>query len=154
MLARRRAPSSRRCSRADPEALGEPAIALRDKLTRRAQPLLEPGEEIQQIFLVKEGPRPGVGFVHGLDPLFTTYEVVVATDQALVIMRASMWQSGTPKKVLRRLPRRLQIRYEPRALWSQTSLPGDSPTWVHRRFYGDVEAANAAWAEQPPAAST
>jgi hypothetical protein len=79
----------------------------------------------------------------------TIYEVVVATDRALVIMRASIWRPAAPKEVLRRVPRGWRIRHDPRALWSDTNLPGDHTTWVNRRFYKDVEKANAACTDEP-----
>jgi len=126
-------------------------MALRDKLRRRAQPMLEPGEEIQSVFLVQAGPNPNLLLLTYLISFFSTYKVVAVTDQAVVVMGASMWRPTFPKGVAERLPRQTQIGPTSGALWSKTGLPGEKTTWVHRRFYKDVQAADAALgAGQPP----
>jgi hypothetical protein len=38
-------------------------VALRDKLKERVQPLLEPDEEVQQVFLAQSGPNPNLMFL-------------------------------------------------------------------------------------------
>jgi hypothetical protein len=127
-------------------------MALRDKLRQRAQPMLEPGEGIQSVFLVQTGPNPNLLFLTYLISFFSTYKVVVVTDRAVVVLSASMWRPTFPKAVAERLPRQTQIGPTSGALWSKTGLPGEKTTWVHRRFYKDVQAADAALGpgESPP----
>ena len=36
-------------------------MALRDKLVERVQPFLEPGEQVQAVFLAQTGPNPFLG---------------------------------------------------------------------------------------------
>jgi hypothetical protein len=116
--------------------------ALREKLQARIQPFLEPGEQVQQVFVAQSGPNPNLMFLTYLVMFFNKYWVVAVTDRAVLLLRASRWQPAAPKELAARLPRQTQIGPVSGALWSRTSLPGDKPIWVHRRFYGDVRAAD------------
>ena len=118
--------------------------ALREKLRARVQPLLDPGEQIEQVFLAQSGPNPNLVFLTYLAVFFNRYRVVAVTDRSIVVLGASLWRPASPKGIGARLPRQLQLGPMSGALWSRTNLPGDKPTWVHRRFYRDVEAADAA----------
>lgn len=118
-------------------------MALRDKLRERVQPLLEPGEEIQQVFLAQSGPNPNLVFVTYLVTWFSKFWVVAVTDRAVVVCRASLFGPARPKAVAERLPRETKIGPVGGALWARTNLPGGK-TWVHRRFFHDVQAADAA----------
>jgi len=125
-------------------------MALRDKLKHRSQALLEPDEQVQQVFLAQAGPNPNLLFITSLISFLSSYRVVAVTDRAVVVLKAGMWRPSFPKEVLERLPRDTQIGPPSGALWSSTKLPGDKTTWVHRRFYKDVEAADAGSAAEPP----
>lgn len=117
-------------------------MALRDKLKERVQPLLEPDEEVQQVFLAQSGPNPNLMFLTYLIMFFSSYWVVAVTDRAVVMCKASLWFQSKPKSVAARLPRQTHIGPVEGGLWSRTNLPGGK-TWVHRRFYHDVQAADA-----------
>ena len=119
-------------------------MALRDKLKERAQPLLEPGEQVQQVFPAQSGMNPNLIFVSWLFLLFNKYYTVVATDRAVVVLSASAMRPTFPKAVVMRLPRQTSIGPTSGALWSAVNLPGmPKPVYVHRRFYKDVAAADA-----------
>jgi hypothetical protein len=108
-------------------------MALRDKLTQRAVPYLEPGEQIHAIFIARPGAWPYWGHVLG-------HVTVVATDRAIVVLRSGRFTSTRPQSLLARLPR--QPMDEPSGLWARLRL-GGTPYWLHRRFHKDVRAANA-----------
>ncbi len=118
-------------------------MALRDKLKERVQPFLEPGEQVQQVFLAQSGPNPNLVFLSYLVMFFSSYSVIAVTDRAVLVCKASLWGQAKPKSVTERLPRQTHIGPVEGGLWSRTNLPGGK-TWVHRRFYHDVQAADAA----------
>jgi len=84
-------------------------MALRDKLKERAQPMLEPGEEVQAIFLAQTGPNPNLLFITSLISFISKYKLVAATDRAIVVMSAGLWKRTFPKQVEQRLPRETQL---------------------------------------------
>ncbi|MHB8342512.1 MAG: hypothetical protein ACYDB7_15280 [Mycobacteriales bacterium] len=127
-------------------------MSLREKLHERAQPLLEPGEVVQQAFLAQAGPNPSLAILTWLVMFFTEYRIVVTTDRAVVVLLAGRMTPSKPQSVLLRLPRSTVLGPVSRALWSPIALPGKR-TWVHRRFYADVRAADAAAAAPPPSPS-
>jgi len=117
-------------------------MALRDKLTHRAVPFLEPGEQIQAIFIAQSGAAPYWSFLSTWIVLLTRgYVTVVATDRAIVVLRNGWFTSARPQSLLARLPR--QPMDEPSGLWAKLQLDG-TRYWLHRRFHKDVRAANAA----------
>lgn len=118
-------------------------MALRDKLRERAQRLLEPGEEVQEIFLAQAGPDPNFAVLAPIITFFSSFRVIAATDRAVVVMSAGTWKSASPIEVLQRLARETEIGPLSGTVWSATRLPGEKTTYVHRRFYKDVEAADA-----------
>jgi hypothetical protein len=122
-------------------------MALRDKLRTRVQPLLEPGETIQEVFLAQEGKGWMVGLGAGLLMLiFANPLVIAATDRAIVVFRQSKL-TATPQALLARLPR--DTPFGPvRGLWAKVDLSGKQ-VYVHRRFHGDVRAADAEIAGPP-----
>ena len=128
-------------------------MALRDKLRERAQPFLEPGEQIQAVFLAQTGPSPWFAALSWLIVLFgAKYYVVVATDRNIVLLNASAWVPSKVKGVDRRLPR--STRFGPLSgLWGKSQALG-ATTHIHKRFHGDVEVADSmAGAVAAPAAA-
>lgn len=116
------------------------AMALRDKLVRRSVPYLEPGEQVQAVFLAQSGPSPYWMFLTLLILLFAVrYAVVVVTDRGIVVLRAGLFSPSFPKRVVARLPRATWLG-EPHGLWGKIQL--DRRYYVHKRFHKDVVAAN------------
>ena len=116
-------------------------MALRDKLRERTQPLLEPGEQIQEVFLAQTGPSPYLAIITYLIFFAVKRRIIVATDRAIVVVRAGYWSGTSAKEVLDRLPRSTRIG-PLRGLWGRTEIGGER-LWVHKRFHGDVERADA-----------
>jgi hypothetical protein len=125
------------------------AMALRDKLARRSVPYLEPGEQIQTVFLAQSGPYPYFILLAFIIILIgARYAVVVVTDRAIVILRAGVFTPTFPKRVVARLPRGTWLG-DPSGLWGKIQL--DRRFWVHKRFHKDVRAANQMLAAMYPA---
>jgi hypothetical protein len=117
-------------------------MALRDKLAQRATPFLEPGEQIQSVFLAQSGASPYWSFLTYWIVIITAgYATIVVTDRAIVVLRNGRMLGSVAKSVIARLPR--QMMGNPSGLWGQLNL-GGTRYWVHKRFHKDVEAANAA----------
>ncbi len=116
-------------------------MALRDKLRERCQPLLEPGEKIEQIFLAQAGPSPYWLFLTYLMFFWTKYQIIAITDRNLVVFGASAMNPAKPRGLQARLPR---TRLGPLSgLWAKIVLDGKRH-FVHKRFHKDVAAADAA----------
>ncbi len=117
--------------------------SLREKLAERAKPYLEPGEQVQHVFLAQSGPNPNLAALSWLVYLFSKYRIVVVTDRSILVLAAKgMFRQSFPKSLIERLPRTTRLGPPSGALWSKVNLPGEKTTWIHRRFYRDVEAAD------------
>jgi hypothetical protein len=119
-------------------------MALRDKLRERAQPFLESGEKVEEVFPAQAGSPWMVGLGGGLLLLlFAKPRDVVVTDRSIVVLRQSK-ATATPKELLGRIPRNTMIG-PVRGIWAKTELNGEK-LWIHRRFHKDVASADAALA--------
>jgi hypothetical protein len=116
-------------------------MALRDKLRERAQPFLEPGEQIHSVFLAQTGPNPW--FLGGIIyMLVAKYRVVVATDRAILLLEASAMSPSKPKALLKRLPQQGLGPFAAK-VYAKVMIDGERH-WVHRRFKDDVDATGSA----------
>ena len=114
-------------------------MALRDKLRERTQPFLEPGEQIQQIFLAQTASQYTV-IVPIWFLLQNRYRVVAVTDRAVVVLDAARLQNSKPTAVLNRLPRATPLG-TPSGMWAMLDLGGEKLR-VHKRFHKDIEEAS------------
>lgn len=120
-------------------------MALRDKLVQRTAQYLQPGEQVQAIWLAQTGPSPYWMFLTWLILLFggVKYCIVVATDRQILVVRAGWFMPTKPKSIKAQLPRNAYFG-ELGGLWAQINL--DERYWVHKRFHKDVAAADQALA--------
>jgi hypothetical protein len=119
-------------------------MALRDKLAQRAHPYLEPGEQIQAVFLGQTGPSPYWSLLTAWVVILQAgYRTIVVTDRAIVILRNGRLVGSRAKALHLRGPRNIQLG-TPSGLWGRVTL--DARYWVHKRFHKDVAAADAALA--------
>jgi len=116
-------------------------MALQDKMKDRAQPYLEPGEEVRQVFLGQTGPNPAFALITYLIVFFSKYWIVVVTDRAILVFEAGKMAPTRPKTLRRRYPRALQLG-PVSGLWGDTMAFGQQ-MWVHRRYQKAVAAADA-----------
>jgi hypothetical protein len=123
-------------------------MALRDKLTSRVQPMLEPGEQVQQVFMAQGGANPFFALVSIWVVIFTgKYRIVAVTDRAIVVFKGKSISPSFPAELLGRGPR--HIMGPAKGFWSKCNV-GPEKLWVHKRFHKDVNAADAATATQLP----
>ncbi len=119
-------------------------MALRDKLRKRVRPHLQPGEQVEQVFLAQGGITPWLanGPLGVLGTLAATRRIIVVTNQAILVVGASKLTGTTPTKrgVIARLPRQTVIG-PPKGMWAKVRI-GDEKLYVHRRFHGDIKRAN------------
>lgn len=115
-------------------------MALRDKLRDRVQPQLQPGEQIQEVFLAQTGPSPWLGALTALIWFAVKRRIVVVTDRALVVFSASWWTGTHPKVMLGRLPRSTTVG-PLSGLWAKSVIGGEQ-VHIHKRFHQDVARAD------------
>jgi hypothetical protein len=115
-------------------------MALRDRLAQRAAPFLEPGEQIQTVFLAQTGPSPYWSFLTAWVVIIAAgYRTIVVTDRAIVVLRNGRFLGTMPKGLMLRGPRNVWLG-QPSGLWGTVQL--DEKCWVHKRFHKDVVAAD------------
>ena len=116
-------------------------MAIRDKITAKAAPFLQPGEQVQVAFAAqtKSGWLGAIGALWLL--LFNRYRPIIVTDRRIIVTDGGKWSMGSPKSVVRELPRSTEIG-QPGGLWWKTESLGET-LYIHKRFHKDVVQADA-----------
>jgi hypothetical protein len=117
-------------------------MGIRDKLRKRIEPQLEPGETLQQVFLAQTGPNPYLSFLTYLVFFWIKYWAIAVTDRRILIYRTSALRPSAVKDLSTTLPRETRFG-DLKGLWAKVEL-GGTKYWVHKRFQKDAEAADAA----------
>lgn len=117
-------------------------MALRDDMAASAAPFLQPGEPVQAIF----GAQTASQWMAALTGIFVflglnKYRIVAVTPARIVVLDAGKVSMKKARGVVTELPR--STRLGPgTGLWHQ--IPAGSETLrVHRRFFKDIETADA-----------
>jgi len=120
-------------------------VALRDKLRQRVQPLLEPGEEIQEIFLARSPPGRKAFVAGAAATLASSFWIVAATDRSIVVCSVkSRMNLGIPKEIVARFPRNTRLGPITRRDFAELNVSIEArPVLVRRPFFKDVERADA-----------
>jgi hypothetical protein len=120
----------------------EDPVALRDDMAASAAPFLQPGEPVQAIF----GAQTASQWMAALTGIFVflglnKYRIVAVTPARIVVLDAGKVSMKKARGVVTELPR--STRLGPgTGLWHQ--VPAGSETLrVHRRFFKDLETADA-----------
>lgn len=115
--------------------------AIRDKVIQHAQPLLEPGEQIQAVIpaQTKSGWLGAIGFIWLI--FLNRYRPVVVTDRRIAITDSGRWSMAKPTSIVSSVARNTQIG-PPSGLWWKCTSLGD-PLYIHKRFHKDVEKADS-----------
>jgi hypothetical protein len=120
-------------------------MALRDAMRESAAPYLRPGEPIQAVF----GAQTASPLLAGLTGVFVflnlnRYRILAVTPTRIVILDAGKTSMKQARGVVTELPR--STRMGPgTGVWQQIPAGGEKLR-VHRRFYKDLDAADAALA--------
>jgi hypothetical protein len=117
------------------------ALAIRERITENAQPLLEPGEQIQVVIpaQTKNGWLGALGIIWLI--FVNRYRPIIVTDRRIAITDSGKWAQAKPTSIITSLPRTTKIGPGVGIWWKCTSL-GD-PLFIHKRFHKDVELADS-----------
>ena len=117
-------------------------MAIRDKLRTSAAAQLRPGEQIQAVFVAQRA-NPAWFLLSYWIIVVKGYYAIAATDQRIVVFRTSGLAMTKFKGVAKELPR-ATVFGPPQGKVNAKVLLGDENVWVHRRFWNDMKAADAA----------
>ncbi len=117
------------------------AVAIRDRIKENAQPLLEPGEQIQAVIpaQTKNGWLGALGIVWLI--FVNRYRPILVTDRRIAITDSGKWAMAKPTTIVASLPRNTQIGPASGIWWKSTTL--GQPLFIHKRFHKDVELADS-----------
>lgn len=122
-------------------------MALRDSMTASAAQYLRPGETVQAVF----GAQTASAWLAALTGFLVflglnSYRIVVATPQRIVVLDAGRTSMKKARGVVTELPRSTRLG-PATGVWHRIPAGGETLR-VHRRFFKDIETADA----QAPAA--
>lgn len=117
------------------------AVAIREKIIEKAQPLLEPGEQIQAVIpaQTKNGWLGALGIIWLI--FVNRYKPIVVTDRRIAITDSGKWAMAKPTSIVNSYARNTQIGPPSGIWWKCTSL--GEPLYIHKRFHKDVEKADS-----------
>ena len=116
-------------------------MGVREKITKNAQPLLQPGESIQAVFAAQSTSQWFALISLWIIVLKNSYRSVVVTDRRILVCQAGRLTLGAVKGVKAELPRSTHIG-PASGLWYTTTALGEK-LYIHKRFHKDVAAADA-----------
>jgi hypothetical protein len=123
--------------------LKEELVALRDSMRDSATQYMRPGEPIQAVI----GAQTASPLLAGLTGVFifmglNKYRILAVTPTRIVVLDAGKTSMKTARGVVTELPR--STRLGPgTGVWHQIPAGGETLR-VHRRFYKDLDTADAA----------
>jgi hypothetical protein len=120
-------------------------MALRDSMRESAAAYLRPGEPIQAVI----GAQTASQWLAGLTGIFVflsfnRYRILAVTPNRILVLDAGKTSMKTARGVVTELPRSTRLG-PPSGLWHRIPAGGETLR-VHRRFFKDIEAADAALA--------
>jgi hypothetical protein len=117
-------------------------MALRDKMAASAAPFLRPDEPVQAVFAGQTASQylaalGGILFFLSLN----RYRIFAVTPDRILVLDAGKFSMAKAKGVVTELPR--STRFGPgTGLWHQIPVEAENIR-VHRRFFKDIESADA-----------
>ncbi len=115
-------------------------IAIRDKIAANVQSHLAPGEQIQAAFPAQTFSGWWAMLSWIIVVVKSSYRAIVVTDRRILVFDTGKLTMGTPKRLLRELPRATRIG-PASGLWYRTEALGER-IYVHKRFHKDIETAD------------
>jgi len=117
-------------------------MALRDAMRDSATPFLEPGEQVQAVF----GAQTASQYVAGLAGIFVflglnRYRIFAVTPTRIVVLDAGKTNMKKARGVVTVLPRSTRLG-PATGMWHKIPV-GSETLRVHRRFFKDIETADA-----------
>lgn len=122
-------------------------MALRDAMRESATPYLAPGEPVQAVFGAQTRSQylaalGGIFFFLGLN----RYRIFVVTPARILVLDAGPMSMKKAKGVVTELPRATQLG-PTSGVWHVIPV-GAEKLRVHRRFFKDIQAADAALSQR------
>src|SRR4051794_1891840 len=123
-------------------------MALRDKMRESAAQYVPPGEPIQQVI----GAQTASQYLAALGGVFVflglnRYRILAVTPQRILVLDAGKTSMKTARGVVGELPRATRLG-PASGVWHKLPV-GNENLRVHRRFFKDIEAADATVAPYP-----
>lgn len=119
------------------------AIAIRERIQERVAPYLQPGEVVQQAFAAQAASPFWSLLSYWIIVIKNAYRAVVVTDRRIIVFQSSRWAFSSIKSVKLELPRATRIGPAQGTVWYKSETLGEM-LYIHRRFFKDIEAADAA----------
>jgi hypothetical protein len=124
-------------------------VAIRDQLRTSAAHILEPGEQIQAVFVGQTTSQWWSILSYWIIIMRNAYRAVIVTDRRILVCRSGRIRMSQVNDVLRTLPRTTTIG-PATGLWYKCETLGER-LYIHKRWHKDIETADAPFAG--PAAS-
>jgi len=118
------------------------AIAMRDRISEKAAPYLQPGEVIQDAFAGQAASPFWSLLSYWIVIIKNAYRAVVVTDRRIIVFQSSRWGYSNIKSIKRELPRATRLGPPQGTVWYKTEVLGEL-LYIHRRFFKDIEGADA-----------
>ena len=123
-------------------------MSLRDAMAASSAQFLAPGETLQVVISGQTGSPwvralgSGFGLIGALIAAnFNHYRIVAVTDQRILILDSGKMSTKNARDVLDVLPRATGLGLAT-GIWHKIEAPSGT-IWVHRRFFKDVQTADA-----------
>lgn len=118
-------------------------MALRDSMQQSSAQFLQPGEAIQEVFGAQTASQwlaALSGFLVFLS--LNHYRIFAVTPQRIVVLDAGKFSMSKARGIVAELPRSTRLGPPSGGLWHVIPV-GNENLRVHRRFFKDIEAADA-----------
>jgi len=118
-------------------------MALRDAMVSSSEQYLHPGETVEAVFGAQTtsqylfGLTGAIGFI-----ILNKYRIVVVTPQRILVLDSGKFGMKKARGVVTELPRSTRLG-PTKGVWHVIPANGEKLR-VHRRFFKDVQAADAA----------
>lgn len=116
-------------------------MAIRDKMRKKVEPHLEPGETVQAVFGTQTRSAWLMAFFGLPFIILNRYIAVAVTDRRIVLAKPSIWSATSFTEVDQSLPRSTMIGPPTGALWFKTESLGRR-LFIHRRWHDDIRKAD------------
>lgn len=117
-------------------------MAIRDKLRANAQKHLKEGEVIQQVMAAQTTSAWMALISYWIIVMKNSYRVIVVTNQRIFVAKAGRFTTTTVNEIVHEAPRSTKIG-PPKGLWHKCETLGGT-LYINKRFFKDIEAADAA----------
>ncbi|MEP7023608.1 MAG: hypothetical protein ABJB47_07300 [Actinomycetota bacterium] len=117
-------------------------MAIRDTMRAAAARYVRDGEVVQSVFIGQTASQYLVGLNRAITflPARNRYRIIAATTERIIVIDTGAHILGK-KSLMMELPRSTRLG-PPKGMWHAFTL-GSEKIRVHRRFFADIQAADA-----------